>query len=151
MKILPMKPNDLSDWVTMSLKLWPGHSQVELTRECSEILKSQNEQSYIVRDETGNAIAFINLSLRFDYVPGSTRSPVAYVEGIFVEEQHRHLGIAKQLIRQAEKWAQERHCTELASDTLIENTESRQFHLKVGFKEVERIVAFIKPLERYGL
>jgi aminoglycoside 6'-N-acetyltransferase I len=35
---------------------------------------------------------------------------------------------------------------ELASDALIENIASYEFHTKVGFQEVERIVCFIKPI-----
>ncbi|MEO1686038.1 MAG: hypothetical protein AAFS06_22630 [Cyanobacteria bacterium J06631_12] len=33
----------------------------------------------------------------------------------------------------------------LEEETLIENTGSYQFHTKVGFEEVERVVCFIKP------
>lgn len=35
---------------------------------------------------------------------------------------------------------------ELASDALIDNTISQEFHTKIGFREVERTVFFIKPV-----
>jgi aminoglycoside 6'-N-acetyltransferase I len=35
---------------------------------------------------------------------------------------------------------------ELATDALVENTASYEFHIHVGFHEVERVVSFIKPI-----
>lgn len=47
----------------------------------------------------------MNLSLRHDYVPGATQSPVAYIEGIYVKENYRKQGLGKALIQHAEQWA----------------------------------------------
>lgn len=88
----------------------------------------------------------MNLSLRHDYVPGVTQSPVAYIEGIYVKENYRKQGIGKALIQYAEQWAIEQGCTQLASDALLENTERYEFHTHIGFEEVERVVCFIKPV-----
>jgi len=113
----------------------------------SGILESPKEEGFLVRDDAGEAIAFMNLSLRYDYVPGATRSPVAYIEGIYVKEACRKQGIATRLIRYAEQWALDKQCTELASDAVIENTDSQNFHIQMGFHEVERVVAFIKQIQ----
>jgi GNAT superfamily N-acetyltransferase len=48
-------------------------------------------------------LAFINLSLHYEYVPGATQNPVAYVEGIYVLDGYRHQGVAKALIQFAEQ------------------------------------------------
>lgn len=50
------------------------------------------------------------------------------------------------LIRYAEQWALEQNCVQLASDALLENTVSYEFHTRVGFQEIERIVSFIKTI-----
>ena len=45
-----------------------------------------------------------------------------------------------------EKWAKEQGCTEFASDCELENEDSLRFHLKMGFKEANRIICFAKNL-----
>ena len=74
----------------------------------------------------------MNLSLRYDHVPGSTESPVAYIEGIFISQSYRQAGLGKHLITLAEKWGKEKGCKEMASDTLLNNTNSQHFHKKAG-------------------
>ncbi len=148
-EILPVTPTDFEDWDNLTYKLFPEHMPEERERDKRdnrEIFDSLNQEAFLIRNETGEAIAFIDLSLRSDYVVGSRTSPVAYVEGIYVEEAYRKQGIAGELIRWAEEWGLAKGCTELASDALIDNTVSHQFHKGVGFREVERVVAFIKEI-----
>jgi GNAT superfamily N-acetyltransferase len=38
-------------------------------------------------------------------------------------------------------------CREVASDCLLENTDSYKFHQKIGFEETERAIFFLKPLK----
>jgi aminoglycoside 6'-N-acetyltransferase I len=47
----------------------------------------------------------------------------------------------------AEKWALSLGYNELASDTEIENEQSISIHSHLGFKEIERIVCFLKRLD----
>ncbi|MGB3789694.1 MAG: GNAT family N-acetyltransferase, partial [Phormidesmis sp.] len=79
--------------------------------------------------------------------PGAKRFPVAYVEGIYVADLARKTGVGKALVVRAEEWAIAKGCTQLASDVMIENVESCQFHTRVGFQEVERVVFFIKDVK----
>jgi len=146
MEINRITQDDLKDWHKLALRLWPTHSADEMAKILSDILESARQEGFIVRDDAGQAIAFMNLSMRYDYVPGAKNSPVAYIEGIYVEEEYRRQGIATRLIYYAEQWATERQCTELASDALIENTDSQHVHKQLGFREVERVVAFIKQI-----
>ncbi|WP_243147502.1 aminoglycoside 6'-N-acetyltransferase [Scytonema sp. UIC 10036] len=146
MKIVKITRDDFSEWLEMALKLWSDDSVEEMQMTLVEILKSERCESFLVRNHDGEAIGFMNLSLRSDYVPGATHSPVAYVEGIYVKDEYRKLGVGTSLIEYAEGWALEHGCTELASDALVENKESYEFHTHVGFQEVERIVTFIKQL-----
>lgn len=46
----------------------------------------------------------------------------------------------------AEKWALSLDYSELASDAEVENERSISMHSHFGFKEVERIVCFLKKL-----
>ncbi|MEL7331319.1 MAG: aminoglycoside 6'-N-acetyltransferase [Cyanobacteria bacterium J06560_2] len=145
---------DLSEWVALALKLWPDEADDEqkahdeMAAELKGILQSPRDTGFLLRDRTNTPIAFINLSICYEYVPGATRFPVAYVEGLYVEAKNRRQGIAAHLMKRAEAWALTNGCTQMGSDVLIENEESCQFHTQVGFQEVERVVCFIKDLEQ---
>ena len=39
--------------------------------------------------------------------------------------------------------------TEIARDCLIDNIDSYNFHLKIGFEEMERCIFFVKRLKKY--
>jgi aminoglycoside 6'-N-acetyltransferase I len=148
-RIAAVNPEDFEDWFNLALALWPEEEETdrqELRHTLTEILNADHQTGWIVRDASGAAIAFMNLSLRQDYVPGATKRPVAFVEGIYVHAPYRHQGVGTALIHWAEAWARQQGCAELASDALIENQGSYQFHTQVGFEEVERVVCFIKPL-----
>lgn len=148
MKIVKVTQDDFNEWLDLALKLWSDESVAEMQRSLTNILHSPRQAGFLVRDDD-KAIGFMNLSLRSDYVPGATRSPVAYVEGIYVEDEYRKQGVGTKLIQYAQKWAVEQGCVELASDALLENTASYEFHTKVGFQEVERIVTFIKQVTSF--
>ncbi|MEM7063465.1 MAG: aminoglycoside 6'-N-acetyltransferase [Cyanobacteria bacterium P01_B01_bin.77] len=140
---------DFEDWVELALELWPPEDDSDRQNMhdiLTKILNAEHQTGWLVRNASGDAIAFMNLSLRQDYVAGATQSPVAFVEGIYVRPLYRHQSVGTALIQWAEKWAQQQGCIELASDALIENQDSYQFHTKVGFEEVERVVCFIKSL-----
>jgi aminoglycoside 6'-N-acetyltransferase I len=56
--------------------------------------------------------------------------------------------VANQLLAAAEQWALERGFSHLGSDARLDNLVSHSWHRAAGFAEVERIVAFAKPLAR---
>lgn len=146
MIIEKIKNEDFNAWLEMGLMLWPKHSRAELQKEFEAILKSKKEETFLCKDKDGSYIGFINLSLRFEYIPGATSSPVGYVEGIFVKEQYRKKGIAKKLIDAGEEWAKKQGCKEIGSDTELHNKTSQVFHKKLGFKEDDILVHFIKKI-----
>ncbi len=146
MEIIKVTLDNFSEWIDLALKLWPDTSMQEMEESLRKILQSSREAGFLIKNEQENVMGFINLSLRYDYVSGATQSPVAYIEGIYVKEQYRHQGVGQQLIQFAQQWGIEQGCIELASDALIENIISYEFHLKMGFQEVERIVTFIKSI-----
>jgi aminoglycoside 6'-N-acetyltransferase I len=142
-----IQKEDFENWLEMGLLLWPRYSKEKLKKVFQDILKSKKE-TVIICKENSNYIGFINLSLRFEHVSGAKTRPVAYVEGIFVKDQHRKQGIAKQLLAAGEKWAKSRKCAEIASDVEFKNKISQNFHKKIGFKESNTLVHFIKAVSR---
>ena len=140
------KREDYKIVAKLAKELWKEHSIEELEKEFWEYLTSETASIFIAY-ENQIPIAFVQVSLRYEYVEGTTTSPVAYLEGIFVKNDYRNQGIARTLVKECEKWAKEKHCKELASDCEIENDISYSFHLKNNFKEVNRIICFKKELQ----
>lgn len=129
----------------LALKLWPDNDGITLSSEFEDLLQSNKDMVYLAI-VNGKYIGFIHMSLRFDYVEGSHSSPVGYIEGIYVEENHRNKGISKSLVMAGAEWSKSLGCKEIASDTQLDNYASQEFHKKIGFKEAGRIVAFIKDI-----
>jgi len=146
MIIRKIKKEDFNAWLEMGLMLWPKHSKAELKKEFEDFLKSKYEVTFICKDAEDNYVGFINLSLKHEYVPGATSSPVGYIEGIFIKEQYRKKGVARKLIDVGEEWAKSNGCNEIGSDTELHNKSSKVFHKKVGFKDEDILVHFIKKI-----
>ena len=88
----------------------------------------------------------LQCQLRNDYVEGTKTSPVGYLEGIYVLDEYRKRGYAGQLLKECENWAKDEDCLEFASDCEIDNFDSYNFHVKMGFTEANRIICFTKQL-----
>lgn len=130
----------------LAILMWEEHTVDELAEEFEAIVESG--AVFLAEDASGNAVAFAQCQLRHDYVEGAETSPVGYLEGIFVREECRKQGLAKQLLSACEKWATEQGCREFASDCELTNTVSQEFHKRLGFTEANRVVCFVKMLER---
>ena len=129
----------------LACQLWPDHTVTEMQEEMAEILPQPEAAFFLAYDEE-KAIGFAQCQLRHDYVEGTDSSPVGYLEGIYVADGYRKQGIAKDLLTACESWAKEKGCTEFASDCELDNVQSLQFHLNVGFEEANRIICFAKKL-----
>lgn len=145
MQIEELSSENLPHMIPMLLKLLPDLDYQEEMKYYGNIIQASDEKCYLARME-GQYIAFAHLKLRTDYVEGSTSSPVVYLEAIYVEPGFRKTGIGKNLVNLGESWGSSKHCSEYASDTMIHNVQSIDFHKSVGFKEAGRLVSFIKKI-----
>jgi aminoglycoside 6'-N-acetyltransferase I len=73
-------------------------------------------------------------------------TPVAYVEGWYVDLDVRRSGIGTALIDAVEQWARAQGFRELASDADIASPVSQLAHKQLGFMEVDRTVHYRKTL-----
>lgn len=129
----------------LAIQMWESNTMEELTQEFFQCM-NRNDSVVFLSIWDGQAVGFAQCGLRHDYVEGTGSSPVGYLEGIFVMEKYRKRGIAKELLKNCQKWAKEQGCEEFASDCEIMNEASLRFHLNVGFEEVNRIICFTKKL-----
>lgn len=145
MTVEPISTNNIEALAQLMLELWPNSSFDEELESCKIILNSDIDICYLIKDKE-TYIAFIHLTVRFDYVEGANSLPVAYIEGLYVKENWRHLGIGKKMIHLGIEWARQRGCKQLASDTELNNDTSIEFHKSMGFLEANRLVCFIRDL-----
>lgn len=136
---------DLSLLANMAVKMWQDSSALELEEEFKEIIHNDNAV-VLIKFVDEKPIGFAQCQLRFDYVEGTQTSPVGYLEGIFVLEQYRNNGYAKELLTACEQWAKEKNCSEFASDCELDNHNSYKFHMAAGFTEANRIICFKKHI-----
>jgi len=129
----------------LAIQMWEDNSIEGLTEEFIELIEKEDAQIFIkfVQDK---AVGFAQCQLRYDYVEGTETSPVGYLEGIFLEEEYRGKGYAKELLSECQKWAKEKGCLEFASDCELDNATSFKFHIAMGFEEANRIICFTKKL-----
>lgn len=138
-------PADCQLLAELAAQLWGTHSTADLMEEFSSSLCSDTAAFFLQYCEN-TPVGFAQCGLRCDYVEGTETSPVGYLEGIFVQAEHRHKGYASALLSACEAWAKSQGCTEFASDCELDNTDSLQFHLATGFQEANRIICFTKKL-----
>ena len=146
MRLMTAEKEHLQDAVKLVMKLWPGHEEAEML-ECVQEYMEHEGKTVLLAKEEGSYWGICLVSLRHDYVEGTEGSPVGYLEGIYVEKEHRNLGTARTLLKGAQQWAKEKGCREFASDCEMDNTESLAFHLACGFEEANRIICFVKEIE----
>lgn len=145
MIIEEISKENVSDLTQLVLYLWPECDYKEEFKNSLKIIDSPKETAFIAK-HNGIYRGFIQLSIRTDYVEGTSTSPVLYMEGIYVDPSYRKKGVAQMLIKMAEGWGIRKNCKEMASDSELINDQSIKFHKAVGFSEVKRLVAFRKDI-----
>lgn len=128
----------------MRQALWPDSQPVEV----DELLAADGRRmTRLLVHERGDGRlgGFVEVGTR-RWAEGCRSSPVAYLEGLWVDPELRRTGVARALVASAEAWALQRGLTELASDTSLDNPGSEAFHLACGFEETARVIGFRKAL-----
>jgi len=146
---------DRGKWIELRRQLWNHHSSKDLARDADNLLGAARGANFlrgsmlatVLLAETahGEIVGFAEVDLR-PYVDGCRSAPVGYLEGWYVAPAHRRRGVGRALVRAAERWARAQGCSEMASDTGLDNTVSQQAHRTLGYAEVERLVHFRRDL-----
>ena len=136
---------EVSSLAKLAVLLWPEHQAEAMEREIA-LLIAENKAAFFLAREGELPTGFAQCALRHDYVEGTSTSPVGYLEGLYVLEEHRRGGVAAGLLSACESWARQQGCREFASDCELHNEQSLRFHLGTGFEEANRIICFTKKL-----
>ncbi|MGH7440967.1 MAG: GNAT family N-acetyltransferase [Polyangiaceae bacterium] len=134
----------------MFFALWPDGTLDEHHAEASLVLvgtpPSTLPLAVLVAEADGKVVGFIEVGLRSHADGCDTRHRVGFIEGWYVEQAHRGVGVGRALMLAAEHWARSHGCHEMASDTWIDHESSQRAHEAVGFEVVDRCVHFKKSL-----
>ena len=134
-------------WLQMRQALWPGCAPAEHGEEMAAMFRKPTQfAAFVARAADGSALGFAEAALRHDHVDGTSTSPVAFLEGIYVVPEARRRGIARQLVESVARWGRDLGCREFASNALAGDAQSHAFHRAAGFEETERVVFFRRPL-----
>jgi aminoglycoside 6'-N-acetyltransferase I len=143
--------SDRKELAEMRALLWPDTSCEEQLKEVDAALRNRISGTLpvtilVAYDEDGALIGFLEVGMRSHADGCDAARPVGFVEGWFVQEPFRNRGVGRDLMRSAEDWARAQGCTEMASDTWIDNEGSQRAHEALGFEVVDRCVNFRKAL-----
>jgi aminoglycoside 6'-N-acetyltransferase I len=148
--IRALTKTDRTEWLRMRHALWPH--EIEMEESADEIYAGRSMVKQVfVHDRGGQAGrpahlgGFIEIGERA-YAEGCDTSPVAFIEGWYVDPDLRRSGVGAKLVEAAEVWARAQGYKEMGSDLLIDNDVSLRAHLALGFHEVERLIALAKKL-----
>jgi aminoglycoside 6'-N-acetyltransferase I len=147
MQITAPRGSDDRAWLALRVALWPDGSQAEHFAAMADTL-ARGHYVRLAVNASGSAVGFVEASKRVDYVNGTTSSPVAFLEGLYVVPGARRQGIARALVEAVATWALQQGLSELASDSLLDNRQAHDAHRALGFEETERVVYFRRALHR---
>ena len=138
MIVAPAAPEHREGWMALRAALWG--------KEADDPADLPEGDGNFVALEDGRVIGFAEAAVRHDYVNGCDTSPVLFLEGMFVDPDHRRRGVAGALVAAVADWGRTRGCTEFASDAEIDNVDSHAVHRALGFAETGRVVYFRREL-----
>ena len=142
-------PSDVDQLTELAVLLYPDSPVLELRAEFEFFTRSGAQTCFLAYpdDEAHpEAVGFTHVAMRTDYVEGTQTSPVGYLEAVYVREAYRLQGYGQRLVAASEEWARAKGAVEFASDCLLDNKDSYEFHMKCGFKEANRIISFTKDI-----
>lgn len=129
----------------LAIQMWSDSTISQLQADFAETVNS-NDAVCFIKYVDNTPVGFAQCQLRHDYVEGTSSFPVGYLEGIFIVPEYQHKGYAKELLNACEVWAKDKGCSEFASDCELDNINSLNFHMAMGFEEANRVICFRKEL-----
>ena len=143
-RIREMGAADRDLWLMMYKQLWPDFSDEALLAEIDRINRSSKRAAFVA--EIGDQPAgFAEYALR-DYANGCDSQPVPFLEGVWVAEDFRGKGVARDLISFLVERAKRQGFTEFGSDVELTNYASQLMHERLGFEQREKVIYYRKML-----
>lgn len=137
---------DDTEWRRLRHTLWPATTDADHETDLREYKRDPATHVIFVAERTDGTLAgFAEVRLR-SHVDACVTSPVAFLEGWYVDLAERRQGVGRALLEAAEAWARARNCQEFGSDAELDNLMGRAAHRALGFEEGVPTVNFRKTL-----
>jgi aminoglycoside 6'-N-acetyltransferase I len=144
--VRPVRESDLNEWFRLRKLLWDENDDGDHRSEMLDILGHPESQLVLVADSgNGELIGFLEAGIR-PFVEDCETDHVGYLEGWYVVAEHRRRGVGRELVQNAESWARQKGCSEMASDAEIDNEQSLAAHDRLGYQVTSRLVHLRKEL-----
>ncbi len=109
-----------------------------VTDNYSGRLGEAGHKAFIAEDD-GKIAGFI---YGFVYeIPGMFLEPVAILDALYVEEDYRHTGVAKELFRRFQKFAEAGGACRIELKVLTDNENALRFYESLGFAETTKYMS----------
>jgi ribosomal protein S18 acetylase RimI-like enzyme len=120
-----------------------GHDEIYATAPDAERVMRRfladltgSSHSFLFVAEAGSrTVGFISGELR-EGSPTFRQRTWASVDDVYVEPEHRNLGVGRALLESVEAWARERHADGISLQVAAANERGRKFYAELGFREV---------------
>lgn len=96
------------------------------TAGCGYWIEADDRTIFIALRE-GDLAGFVS-AVEVDEPPIYVREKRAHIDGLYVKEEHRRVGIAIRLINHVEKWAAKRGCDHVGVSAHVRNEASRSLY-----------------------
>ena len=150
-RIRPAQLPDIDQLAFLYAALWPKSSAENHAQQIRRILQGTAALTMpiiilVAEASDGAVVAFAEVDLRSHADGCDPAQPVGYLEGWYVADNYRQRRIGRRLLAEAEDWARNHGCLEMASDAVIDNQVSQRAHESLGFEVVDRCVHYRKRL-----
>lgn len=146
MRITSVTVDQFPIWKRLRQAVFTGFDPEFHDEEMQWLLESDQAECFLAWSNDNEPIGLLEMSLH-NFVDGCIGSPVGYIEGIYLEPDHRGTGLGRRLIDFAAEWAKSKGCRHLATDAEIDNIEAQAFYRKIGFSEGWKTIGYTMPLD----
>jgi aminoglycoside 6'-N-acetyltransferase I len=145
MKLISIEISDFKAWKKMREALYESVDDPFHDEDMQWINKAVDKEGYFIVTDKNEIAGFVELSIR-SVVDGCIGDNIGYLEGLYLKPEFRGRQLGRKAVNQAINWFKTHGCTEMATDTEIENRSAQSFFSHLGFSETWRVVQFKKDL-----
>lgn len=145
MRLQTSRAELFAQWKQLRNALYSGLDDEHHEREMDLIHGAADQACFVAVAADEDLVGFIEASLR-NIVDGCIGGPVGYIEGLYVRPDCRGRGIGRALVDCAVDWFRDSGCSEMATDSELEDGDAQSYWLGLGFEETWRVVQFRKTL-----
>jgi GNAT superfamily N-acetyltransferase len=111
----------------------PGAERV-MRRFLADLTRSSHSFLFVA-ESGGRTVGFVSGELR-EGSPTFRQKTWASVDDVFVEPDHRNLGVGRALLASVGTWAQERRADGISLQVAAAHERGRKFYEELGFREI---------------